>query len=69
MKAIPYQINLKHLLGTNNPIIKHLENKKPLCLSLTSPPLDRVTLGMAEPDEGAEPCSPPSTPGLSTHTR
>lgn len=28
-KAIPYQINSKHFLGTNNPIIKHLENKNP----------------------------------------
>lgn len=60
MKAIPYQINLKHLLGTNNPIIKHLENKKPLCLSLTSPPLARVTLGMTESDGGLSPAAPPA---------
>lgn len=52
MKALPYQINLKHLLGTNNPIIKHLKNKKPFCLLLTSPSLARVTLGMTEPDGG-----------------
>lgn len=60
MKAMPYRINSQHLLGTNNPIIKHLENKKPFCLSLTSPPLARVTLGMTEPAGGAEPCSPPA---------
>lgn len=28
-KAIPYRIDSKHFLGTNNPIIKHLENKPP----------------------------------------
>lgn len=28
MKAIPYQIDSKHLLGTNNPIRKHPRNKK-----------------------------------------
>lgn len=52
MKAIPYQINSKHLLGTNNPIIKHLENKKPFCLSLTSPPVAWVTLRMTDPNGG-----------------
>lgn len=63
MKAIPYQINLKHLLGTNNPIIKHLENKTPLCLSLTSPPLARVTLGMTDPKSGLSPAAPPAPRG------
>ena len=45
MKAIPYRINSKHLLGTNNPIIKHHENKKPFGLLLTSPTLAWVTQG------------------------
>lgn len=62
MKVIPYQINSKHLLGTNNPIIKHLENKKPFCLSLTSPPLAWVTLGMTEPNGRLSPPAAPPAP-------